>query len=478
MNVLCNAEFSEWHRNDLTAFIEFIELLIKDEHQPEIVLMCFNPIQVICLCCEFLMQIGEAISAFAHKGETLTVELLALGEQIVACETLDEPDAVEKIFMESDFKDRTVLKLIVAYGFEPLLKDDRVMVLLNQLWVGKPQEMCNGMPTDYSMLSFISSAPIKCLPGQDIEMNSILSNKYGIGYSDQCFTFQYNFRRSSIQMIFKKELISTLFVSCVMIILNMSYLTNMNFALYSPGIKNIVILTNMTKNDTYWNEHLDLKNSPTFAESSLALERKPYFFTDKSALPELLKKEKKLLDDKLEKNIRDYMHKNSYSMITSSSMLFYVITKSIFNMYAELPIPMDRWSVIDIFCAFTNIFCLTLMHTLSKEDVIDEAKKMKYNILMLMTVFATWSRVVGIALVVPQFSELLMTIYAMLGSATTFLFIVMYYLLMMSVLCLALYQEAVPSYSSFIYILRTMFDAMMGAYSYELFPKYVSLMEE
>lgn len=160
----------------------------------------------------------------------------------------------------------------------------------------------------------------------------------------------------------------------------------------------------------------------------------------------LLKKEKKLLDDKLEKNIGNYMKQNGYSMITSSSMLFYVITKSIFNYYAELPIPMDRWSVIDIFCAFTNIFCLTLMHTLSKDDVIDENKKEMFNILMLMTVFATWSRVIGIALVVPQFSELLMTIYAMLGSATTFLFIVMYYLVVMSAICLALFQEAVPLY--------------------------------
>lgn len=41
--------------------------------------------------------------------------------------------------MESDFKDRTVLKLIVSHGFEPLLKDDKVMVLLQQLWVGKSQ---------------------------------------------------------------------------------------------------------------------------------------------------------------------------------------------------------------------------------------------------------------------------------------------------------------------------------------------------
>ena len=70
--------------------------------------------------------------------------------------------------MEADFKDRTVLKLIVTNQFEPLLKHDRVLALLNQLWVGKLQQNCNGMPTDYSMLQFISTAPIKKLKNQDI----------------------------------------------------------------------------------------------------------------------------------------------------------------------------------------------------------------------------------------------------------------------------------------------------------------------
>lgn len=126
-------------------------------------------------------------------------------------------------------------------------------------------------------------------------------------------------------------------------------------------------------------------------------------------------------------------------MVTSSSMIIYVFFKTVFNMYAQLPIPMDRWSVIDIFCATTNIICLSLIYTLSKQDLIDVTSKIKYNIFMLMTVFATWSRIVGIALVVPNFSELIMTIYVMLGSATTFLIIVGYYLLMMSIFAMAVF---------------------------------------
>lgn len=159
-------------------------------------------------------------------------------------------------------------------------------------------------------------------------------------------------------------------------------------------------------------------------------------------------------------------------MITSSGMIFYVFLKSVFNNFADLPIPMDRWSVIDLFCALTNIICLSLIYTISKEDVIDTTSKIKYNIFMLMTVFATWSRIIGIALVVPNFSELIMTIYVMLGSATTFLMIVGYYLIMMSIIAMAVFQESVEKYMSFFYILRAMFDAMMGAYDYSVVPEF------
>ena len=82
-------------------------------------------------------------------------------------------------------------------------------------------------------------------------------------------------------------------------------------------------------------------------------------------------------------------------------MFFYVATKSIFNTFAEIQIPMDRWSVIDVFCAFTNISCLSLLgFTLQTKHIIDMESKFMYNMLQLMIVFATWGRIIGISLVV------------------------------------------------------------------------------
>lgn len=100
---------------------------------------------------------------------------------------------------------------------------------------------------------------------------------------------------------------------------------------------------------------------------------------------------------------------------------------------------MDVWSQIDIFCAFTNISCLSSLRFIKKEDIIDEKRKVLFNILMQATVLATWSRIIGIALVMELFSKLIIIIWEMLFSAGVFLFIVMYYLIAMSVCALALF---------------------------------------
>jgi hypothetical protein len=39
--------------------------------------------------------------------------------------------------METDFLDRTVLKLITQGGYAPLLRNEKVFALIDELWVGK-----------------------------------------------------------------------------------------------------------------------------------------------------------------------------------------------------------------------------------------------------------------------------------------------------------------------------------------------------
>ena len=98
---------------------------------------CYNPILSVCLCCEFLTKIGSVKSALKTEGETLKGEILRLGEGIIGNfdpnpETHE--DLIKRIFLDSDFFDRTVLKLITDNGYEELLTDDMVERLLDDLW--------------------------------------------------------------------------------------------------------------------------------------------------------------------------------------------------------------------------------------------------------------------------------------------------------------------------------------------------------
>lgn len=69
------------------------------------------------------------------------------------------------MFMQSDFNDRTVLKLITELALEPLMLGDSVAKLLEQLWVGKLSDECDGKISDFSKLYYLGDMVISKLPG-------------------------------------------------------------------------------------------------------------------------------------------------------------------------------------------------------------------------------------------------------------------------------------------------------------------------
>lgn len=73
-------------------------------------------------------------------------------------ENMDE-SIVESIFTETDFLDRTVLKMITQNQYEPMMKNHRISDLLDLLWVGKnSQNDCDGRVANFSLLTYLSVA--------------------------------------------------------------------------------------------------------------------------------------------------------------------------------------------------------------------------------------------------------------------------------------------------------------------------------
>ena len=215
LNMFIYADFSRWKQDYIKEFIEFIKQFVESK-EPNLMYKCYNPILTICLSCEFLTKIGNAIAFFKNEVNNLISQLLTLGEKLI--ENMNS-NVVSIIFMDTDFLDRTVLKLITDYEYEPLMRDDKVSALLDELWFGKDTYECDGRLTDYSMLTTLVSAPIK-----KFNLSSLFNFKAFI--EEENFTFQYKFRTRSIAFIFKKELLSTIVIWSSMIIINVKYLLN------------------------------------------------------------------------------------------------------------------------------------------------------------------------------------------------------------------------------------------------------------
>ena len=100
-----------------------------------------------------------------------------------------EDENVPKTFLDIDFKDRTVLKIITINGFAPLMQNTKVNILLEEIWVGKSTYECDGRITDFSMLTFLANAPIKKLPGKKINPKELLSNNFKVSINEEKFWY-------------------------------------------------------------------------------------------------------------------------------------------------------------------------------------------------------------------------------------------------------------------------------------------------
>lgn len=57
--------------------------------------------------------------------------------------------------------------------------------------------------------------------------------------------------------------------------------------------------------------------------------------------------------------------------MVSILMIFYVVTKIIFNIFATIKLPLDRWSKADVAVASSNIVCFMILGNIQEETITD-----------------------------------------------------------------------------------------------------------
>ena len=158
---------------------------------------------------------------------------------------------------------------------------------------------------------------------------------------------------------------------------------------------------------------------------------------------------------------------NFYGTIFSATLVLHLITKILFNFFVEVKIPLDKWSVIDLFCSFFNIICFNVIGKTKAETIIEPVKKATLDYYVIAVVIVSWLRFFGYFLVVRSISKLLSTLIKMLFDAVSFVLIMTSYLLLMGTMFTTLFSKPMPeAYGSISLSLRTLYDALMGTYTY------------
>ena len=118
--------------------------------------------------------------------------------------------------MDVDFKNRTVLKIIVECELSELLSEDdpKAYSIMIGVFNGEESNNCDGSIYGYSnMMHIIASKAVKDTEG-NIGLWECVTNSYKReeGYTMD-YTFQHRFRSKSINYFFQKELFFSL-VTC------------------------------------------------------------------------------------------------------------------------------------------------------------------------------------------------------------------------------------------------------------------------
>jgi len=188
--------------------------------ESNIILVLYNPILSLAIVCELLNKIGGTTTIYKRPAAELSESIQRICQKL--SENLNE-DLVKRVYMDTDFRGQTLLRLIVNLDLEPLVTTQKVEELIEKLWVGKDTYECDGTLKYFSKLGYLSHNSFRILPGKEFTMEDLVKQDYS-PQLDENFWFQFHYRRYSINYIFSKEFISAILVVIVFQFVNYRYI--------------------------------------------------------------------------------------------------------------------------------------------------------------------------------------------------------------------------------------------------------------
>ena len=223
-------DFHFWSRENLQELFEILSGIQSEDIENNLILMFYNPILALGIICDILKKIGDTTTIYKRPSNELSSALQNISHKLI--ETLNE-ELIKRVYMETNFKGQTLLRLVVNLDLEPLLNSNKVEELIETLWTGKETYECDGVTAYFSKLTYISKTSLRFLPGKEFTTKDLINQNFDFQYEGEKFWYQYDFRRYSIKYIFTKEFVSITSFTFIIQYVNYIYQTSFTKEVYS-----------------------------------------------------------------------------------------------------------------------------------------------------------------------------------------------------------------------------------------------------
>ena len=122
LNVLLLIDIGVWSFNESARLISSIQELLTGKELENKLLLSNNPLMSIALSSELLSNIGRSKERYKEQCESVKDELLELG--LVFNSKIEKLEEFEKLINDTDFRNRSVLKIITEQKLEKLMSSD------------------------------------------------------------------------------------------------------------------------------------------------------------------------------------------------------------------------------------------------------------------------------------------------------------------------------------------------------------------
>jgi len=151
---------------------------VEENYEKNRLLISYNPLMAIALSSEILIKVMKTRKKFENECKRVKKEMLRLGQMYIS--KIEDERYYEKLIMETDFKGRSVLKIIISNKFEPLMDDEdpKAENLMLKIWHGKESTKCDGTLTGYSSMTHILFSQAKKSSAVRASFIDVASNSF------------------------------------------------------------------------------------------------------------------------------------------------------------------------------------------------------------------------------------------------------------------------------------------------------------